>query len=864
MAFCRRWLLIFSTFVLGGGSLSAGGVREDRAFATATTMFQDENWSQAETELADFIQRFPKSAQVPPARLLEAQAQFKQGKFAAAGALLAAGAADAGSLADRYAYWLGEVQFAQQDFARAAETLVALARNFPGSPLALTAVVEAAAAYARLGDWPRHDALLEAGDGVFARAAQLNPDNPLVASGRLSLARSKLERRNFAAAGKILDALNPQTLKPEQNWERLNLLYQVQLGLNDPGAALSAATNLLAAAQTPEQFADGVALHAAALEKKNLLAEATAAWAANLTNAAPAERQQEAVLKIAALAAAQGNSALAEDKLENLLTQFAGSPVSGLALLTLGELHLKDYAASLTATNPPAAATNHLAAAQARFDQLLGAGTNNPLAGKGHLDRGWCEWLGNDMTNSLADFETAARLLPPSADRAVAEFKAGDARFVLQDFAGARRHYEAVRDEFGNIPEVAKSLGDRALYQILRADLNLADMAGAEAAMRKLLADFPASDFADNSLLLAGEAFTDFGLPEKAREVFQQFATLFPDSPLAPQVALAVARTYERGQNWPAAITNYETWLKTYPRNDLQPQVQYALGRADFQAGRETNAFRIFSGLVAAFPTNDLAPLAQWWVADYCFRSGTNYQGAEKNYELIFQTPAWKNSGLVYPAQLMAGRAAMGRLGFSDANAYFAKLLDPASACPVGVKDQTRLAYAASLMQTISTDTNNALANFQLATNVLGQIPPTNQLGLLALSETGDCNLQLGALDAATNAYAQVANSIQATARLRGRARVGWAGALEKMAETAPPATQKELKLQALNLYRDVVYDPTANGFWAKKAGLQALPLFNATGDGNVDKFIDRLETLLPPLKELLEQKRTALKAGTN
>ena len=57
-----------------------------------------------------------------------------------------------------------------------------------------------------------------------------------------------------------------------------------------------------------------------------------------------------------------------------------------------------------------------------------------------------------------------------------------------------------------------------------------------------------------------------------------------------------------------------------------------------------------------------------------------------------------------------------------------------------------------------------------------------------------------------------------------------------------------------------MVYDPTSDAFWAKKAGLQALPLMTATGEGNVDKFYTRLETLLPQLKDSLDKKKAALK----
>ena len=872
MALLRRWLLIGSALVLGGGPLVAASKSEDRAYAAATAAFQDGNWNRAAAEFAQFVQRYAKSERVAPAVLSEAQAQFKLGKYAEAGGLLKAHADSAGSLADAYAYWLGEAQFAGGAYTNAAETFSALLKHFPDSPLRLTAVVEAAAAYAQFPDWPRHDALLEATNGIFARAAQIDPDNALVINGRLSLAQSKLAQGNFAAAGKFLDWLNPSRLAPEQDWKRLNLLYQVKLGGNDLAAALAVTTNLMLSAKDSGQVAESVAMRATALEKMNLPVAATEAWNDNLAGSTPVERQREAVLKIAALAAAQNEVTNAVANLEKFLAKFPNSSVSEMVLVTLGELRLKGFLATASA--------EELAAAQTNFDQFIGAFTNSSLIGKACLDRGWCNWnaaqaagdpkvAAQRITGSLVDFRAAVQRLPVSEDQAVAKFKTGDALFLLKKFDDARQNYEAVLDGYENIPAVAQSLGDRALYQILRADIELMDTNGAAAAMAKLLEKVPASALADNSQLLLGEAFSDFRMPEKAREVLLPFARQYPGSPLLPQVELALARTFEREANWPAAITNYEGWIKKHATNELLPQVQYALGRANDQAGRETNAFQTFTTLAAQFPANDLAPLAQWWVADHYYRAG-NFVGAETNYEIIFQTPAWKNAtNLFFAAQLMAGRAAVGRQGFPDAANHLLRLLADTN-CPAPLATQAMFAYGSVLMRWDSPDTNRPFLNFETATNVFAQIimaNPANELGALAASELGDCNLQLGALDAATNVYALVANSPYASVSLRSRAQVGLGRALEKKAEVAPPEARPPLLDQALQNYLSVFEtsygrglgdNESADAFWVKKAGLQALPLLSA---GNCPtNFFTRMEALLPPLKEALEKKKAALK----
>ena len=245
MAFRWQWLLILSVLLSGGGQGFAATAREDRAYAAAVSAFQDGMWSRAETEFAQFIQKYPESDRLAEAVLLQAEAEFKQGKLPQAIALLTAHKAEAGNLADQYVYWIGEAQFQGGDLTAAAETFASLTRDFPESSLRLRAVVEAAAARAQLNEWPQLSALLEETNSVFQRAAQMDPANELVARGNLLLAQAKFAQNDFTGAAAVLESLNPQTLKPELDWQRAYLLYQVRLAAGDTNAALAATTNLV-------------------------------------------------------------------------------------------------------------------------------------------------------------------------------------------------------------------------------------------------------------------------------------------------------------------------------------------------------------------------------------------------------------------------------------------------------------------------------------------------------------------------------------------------------------------------------------------------------------------------------------------
>jgi TolA-binding protein len=864
MAFSWRCFLVLLALLLSGERNFAAGARENRALASAVSAFNTEMYPRAATELEQFIEKYPDSTNTPNALLLLAQAEFKQGKFAIAIASLTNNFSKAGALADQYSYWAGEAQFANNDLTNAIETFVAFPKKFPDSPLKLRVVVETASAYAQLGAWPQVGELLEETNGVFQRAAQMDAANELVSRGQLLRAQAKFLQKDFSGAAAILAALNSQTLKPELDWQRAYLLYQVKLAAGDTGAALATTTNMLQIAKLKSDAvlrAESVAMRAELLEKLERPTDAIAAYQENLSTNAPDQRQREAVLKIAALSIAQKQFTNAEQSLGNFIAQFTNSPVADMALLTLGELYLKDYAAQPLATN-------NLVLASGAFTQFLGAFTNSPLAGKAYLDRGWCDSLAGKTSESLADFTAAAQKLPPSEDLAVARFKIGDALFAQNDFAGALTNYRAVLDDFTNFPAIAQTLGEQALYQSLRANVALNDLSGANGTLARILTNYPAGDLSDNAILLFGENVADARRPADARKLFEQFEKQFPDSELRPQAELAVARTYEQEQNWPAAITNYESWLKMFPTNSLQPQADYALALANFQAGNETNAFVQFTNFVAQFPTNELAPLAQLWVADYFYRAGDFFH-AEYFYKVLFQT--WQSSELADQARMMAGRAAMGRPDFADAIQYFTVLVSDTN-CPSDLKVQAQFALGSALMLWDSPDKNNPLANYSAATNVFVQIYqayPTNEWGALAWGEMGDCYLQLTNYDAATNAYAQVfSTNSPANISARSRAQIGTGIALEKMAALVSGSDRTNLLQLALDNYLDV-FDTNvgknlrdgeaANPSWVKKSGLQALPLIQLLGIADPNPFINQMETLLPPLKDSLEKIRATL-----
>jgi TolA-binding protein len=605
-------------------------------------------------------------------------------------------------------------------------------------------------------------------------------------------------------------------------------------------------------------LAEATALQAGLLEQTGRPADAMAVYQKNLAANVPGERQRQAVLKIAELAVKLGQIAYAEQALETFLFQYTNSPALDQVLLKLGELHLLNYTSS--------AVTNDLLQAQARLEQLTNDFGSSPLVGKACLDLGWCNWLSrripespgdSQISESYANFKMAAEKLTTPDDTAIARFKMGDALLVLTNYPEAVANYQSVLKIAETEPVVEQGLAELALYQILRAELAIPNLAGANDVLTQLQQKFPLGNAAQSSLLLYGENLPQ---PAEARQLFESYQSHFTNSALRPRLQMSIARTYELEHHWYMAMSNYYSWLAAFPTNtSLRPQVEYSLANATYQLGDEPTAMLLFTNFVANYPTNDLAPLAQWWVADTYFRQG-NWRVAELSYQIIFQNQnlARPGSPLFYEAQLMAGQAAMGRAGYRDARNYFTTLLLDITNCPPDLAVQARFAYGNALMLIDSPDTNNPFANFQLATNIFAEIPPTNEVGFMALGLIAECDYTMGDYLSATNNYSRVADAGDVSVSVRSQARVGLGLTLEKLAQPDGGAASSNLLNRALNQYLDVFDTQFGDNdpFWVKKAGLQALPLMQSLGAADSNKFIDRMEQLFPQSRDFLEKKR--------
>ena len=761
MAVLCRWIMVLTLLLAAGPRLWAAS-EMDLAFRAARDAFQDGFYARAEAQFADYCQKFPASPRLAEAILVQAQARLKLTNYAGAIELLTTNQGKAGTNADQYLFWLAQASYRKGDYRAAGDGFAKLVKEFPASPRCLEAALGEASAHAALAgtepaEWRSVIGLLQQTNGVFQSSAGTNASSELVIRGCLLLSEAQLATKDYHAAEETLQPLATRLLNPKLAWEWQFLLCRVQVASGQTNAALAGTTNLLAIAAggaLTNLLAESAALQASLFESLGRTNEALGAYKRNLDEGVPDERQRQALLKIAELYLAQGEIAEAAQVLEQFLARYPKAASADLALLTLGELRLRQYDLSggtnqvvAVTTNLPAT-TNVLQLALGSFDTLVKKFPQSPLFGKAQLDLGWCYGRQGRLAEAQAAYGAAVACLPVSRDQATAYFGLAGVQSRQTNFAGAIKSYQAIIEKFAALPEARTNLFEPVLYETVRAGLAARDLATTTNALQNLLGWYPGNLSAARAVLLTAQDFRRRGDPAAARKLLLDFDKAVPGAPLGAERQLAVAATWEQENKWAEAIAQYDDLLAGVTNYEVRPAAEYYRALDTSQAGRDTNALTLFTNLVAQFPTNKFARLAQMWVARYYYNIG-NYVEAERNYQVLFQSTNWPPDELTYQAQLMAGQTAVARQGWKDATTYFTQLANNTSGNTnppiLDLHYHALFEYALTLIRVADPADTNRLANLEQATITLGRICDdyaTNNLAIRAWGYRANCYLQ--------------------------------------------------------------------------------------------------------------------------
>jgi TolA-binding protein len=861
---------------------------EENAFRAATDAFRDKFYERADEQLGAFIKSFPASTNLNRAVLLQAQARNFLKKHDAAIELLQENLPKAGSLADEYLLTWGDALGAKGDYAGAADKYGRLLKEVPQSPLKLQAAYSQALSAYRQKDFDTTIKLLGEPEGEFQKLSAAAPEDRLSFAGKLLWADALLAAGKLKEAAVAAEAIPIVPNRPEWHWERFDALARVELAGTNSIAALSHLTNAVAAAQSaqnPRLQAQSWTLEAELYRKLGQTKNAVAVFDKIASvDALPVDQRRLAVLKSVELLSNSGELNNAIQKLESYLNVSTNEPAADLLKVKAGELwidHARLLAADRGANSASlTAATNALATARAHLNSVITQHTNSAHSGRAWLNLGWSLWEEGmlleqpaRMQESESAFRTAAEKLTRSDDQAVALFKTADAQMRLQQPEAAITNYTRVIKEFSDLPQVKNALFAKTYAQLIRANVELGNLPGAEENLARLRSEYPNNPVTEESVLTFGLALLRTGESQKARALFQEFLSQYPSSSRAAEMKFAEARTYGTEGDFATALQKHEQWLQVFTNHTSRADVEFQHGVLLDRLGQGTNALTVFTNFVSRFPLHPLAPAAQTWVADH-FHSQESWARAEQSYQRVFQNTNWIGLPLAYYSRMMAARTAFQRGGYNDARSYLTNLvIDPK--CPADLKAEAWFALGDIFLEEPITGSTNALHNFTQAAAVFDRIVsqyPTNQIALLALAKKGDCYFQIAAhtnfFDSyvtASNAYSTVLKSAALSMKARNQAEFGLARVLEKMAEGKSETERLKLRKTALNHLLNIVYGndnagQRADPFYLKLGGREAGRLAEELGERDAAiALYKRLSVELPASRSLWQSRISVL-----
>jgi tetratricopeptide (TPR) repeat protein len=855
-----RQIIFTLVLCLATGSFAASR-EETHAFKSATKVFSDHVFSMAERNFSGFIEKYPTSDKRNEAILFAARSQFYQNNYQGTIDLLTKELSQAGVLRDQYHFWIGESYFASGNFEAAAKSYREVLAALQPSSLRLEAAYNEALAFSKLKNWARVTDLLGKTDGDFQTASKGQPDSEFVLNGNLLLAETFAAQDKFPQAEAVLVDLGSRQLNPMNQWRRQFLATKILLAQSRLDGALQGSTNLLQLASVVNDrnvVGESIVLQGEIFERLNRLPEAVDTYQKNLAEGLSADLRRRALFKTVELTLRQGKSAETAKRLQTFIDENPQDPALDVALLSLGEIQLRQYfEASEVATNGSASLnTNLVQQALTNFTSIKMGAPESQFLGKALLDIGWCFWTQNQLEQAEISFAEAFRTLPVSEEKAIAVFKRADCQFQNGDFINAAANYDILVQNFGQFERVKNVLVDQALYQIVRSGIALTNQSMAEAAAHQILGQYPNSYFADRSLLLFGQGLNRHGKASEARATFSNLVKRFPDSALNAQAEWAIARTYVQEKDWTNAVIHFENWEAKYTGHPLVADAQFSRALALAQVGRETNTLALLTSMVARFSSNSLAARAESWIADYYFNA-EEYVKAESHYqEVLKHNPAPE---LKYQASLMAGRAAYERQGYEEARKnYFEPLINNTNT-PPSVLAETFFALGDTIFKEFLQSPNksedllsDAISALTHAINISTNSPISSR----AWGRIGDMHLQWGMMNtnavefvAARDAYEKAADPESSDVSCRNQAEVGLGRILEKQNDF----------MGALIRYRGVIDGDESDPYWVKEAGIASARILELREEWDAAvKVYERIGRMLPALAPVLEKKIAA------
>jgi cellulose synthase operon protein C len=587
------------------------------------------------------------------------------------------------SLADAAQFHLGAMQYAAGQYEKAVETFSLFEDRLASSawqPNARLGLGMALLKLDRPDDADKHfDAVLEtksAGEklsqqaafGKFQTALQRKdyaavdrlsaefekrfPDSPMQSDVQRMLAKSFVERKDFARAVTLLEALSGKGAAETKDLNNRYLLALCYEGLNRYEEALAALLPVVDNAEGQLQ-ADAQLLQGTLLLALKKYQEATTPLEAFVAGKPTGDAQIKALCELAICCARTGRI----DKAKKLYAEVIQiDPHHPLIAPTVERLADAAYDANDTAWSEELSGKLATASNSAEYEL------------KGKLGIGWSQYKAGKLAEAAETFDAVLKKNPPEAIAAEAALVRGR---ILEE-QGRNEQALAMFNLVIERYPTSKQHGD-ALFATGQLHEKQNQKPQAAALYARLAKEHPQFPSLDNVLYKWAWVSQELGYAKDADRIFDQIHKTYPQSRFWADSTYRLAQRAFDAKDFDHATGLIRELLaaKTEPQIRefaLSLQGQIAVAKADWPVVRQT-----FEEMAKEFPDSPRRISAEFWIAEACYHQA-DYKDASERLEKLCEKIAKKREPWMGVIPLRRAQILVQRKQFADALAIAAKI----------------------------------------------------------------------------------------------------------------------------------------------------------------------------------------------
>ncbi len=790
------------------------GLRASQAqLQIANRLFEQKDFANAAKEYTDLQKNFPESKQVATARLNAGNAYYELKDYKAAATQFELAAKEPEQAATA-SYWRGMSQKQLGDLAGASVTLKAAFEFHAQNPIAEQVLFQWADCELRLSQfdsaelhfadvvkrWPQgqwaDDSLYFAGEAALQRAnraatpeirtaaiqaaenytkqfATTQPNSGLKLYNDLLRGRVLLSRGSDAdatAAAELIKGVLAAAQRPQTQGQARYHLARAQQRLKQHAAVIETLTPVVEQVRkegAASEFLDGLVLFASSALAEKKFAETVAA-SADYVRLAPKGEQLDQALVAKSLAEANLKQFdVAKQSIEQLRAALPNSPLIVRTTLQLAEIAYahKDFNASLdwyTTTVAAGPQSPHFIPALSGqawsqfekkqykpaaegFARLVKDSPQHALAPEAAFKLGESLQLDNQLDPAAKAFAEAFESFSPGRYGFLAGLETARTLRRLNKIDDADAGYTKLFVKFPKPENLDKLLEEWALMNYEAERYPRADEI-----FKRLIAEAPDSDVADNARFNLAESELLAGKIDDAKAAFRQLEqSPKSDADVQQDSLFRLMAIAEEQQKW-EELEKTATAIRTrFAEGRYKSDAAFFLALSQLQRQQADPALELLKPLVAAKADPEMKT-KDWFPRVFILQAEIQWQ--KKSYAESIATVAdfraWDaKSKLLYQADEVLGRAFKSQGKFDEARAAFKQAIDD----PNGSRTETAAKAQLMLAETyyFQKDYKTALENY-LRVYLLYKYPAWQAP---ALFQAGACDEQLGEWAKAVSDY---------------------------------------------------------------------------------------------------------------